>query len=294
MPTPRPDLHALSDPARRRWVQGGLGAVAALLAPLGTRAAAPAARLGFKAVPPSLADRLVVPEGYVAEVIYAWGDPVGVPGAMPAWRPDASHSAAEQALQAGMHHDGMAFFPIDAKRGLLAVNHEYTDERLLHADGTAAWSAEKVRKSQAAHGVSIVELARGRDGNWRIVRPSRHARRIIAATPMRLAGPAAGHPLMRTAFDPSGTRVLGTFNNCASGATPWGTYLSCEENFAQYFRGPERPGAARRAPAPLGPRRRRPGRRLGAARRALRRRPAPERVQPLRLGGRDRPLRRDE
>ncbi len=246
MSAPRPDLHALSDPARRRWVQGGLGAVAALLAPLGAGAAPAASRIGFQAVPPSRADRIVVPEGYVAEVIYAWGDPVGVPGAMPAWKPDASHSAAEQALQAGMHHDGMAYFPIDAQRGLLAVNHEYTDERLLHADGTAAWSAEKVRKSQAAHGVSIVELARGRDGSWRVVRPSRHARRITAATPMRLAGPAAGHPLLRTAFDPTGTRVLGTFNNCASGRTPWGTYLTCEENFAQYFRGPERPDAHQR------------------------------------------------
>ncbi len=242
---PRPDLHAVSDPARRRWVQGGLGAVAALLAPLAASGGG-ASRIGFRAVPPSTADRVVVPEGYVAEVIYAWGDPVGIPGAMPAWKPDASHSAADQALQAGMHHDGMAFFPIDATRGLLAVNHEYTDERLLHADGTANWSAEKVRKSQAAHGVSIVELERGAGGGWRVKRPSRHARRITAFTPMRIAGPAAGHPLMRTALDASGRRVLGTFNNCASGATPWGSYLTCEENFDQYFRGPERPDAHQR------------------------------------------------
>lgn len=217
----------------------------AWLAPLGAAAAQPS-RLTFKAVPPSTADRVVVPEGYVAEVVFAWGDPVGVPGAMPPYRPDARHSAAEQALQAGMHHDGMALFPLNARRALLAVNHEYTDERLLHADRGAAWSAAQVRKSQAAHGVSIVELARGRHGAWHVVRPSRHARRITAATPMRLAGPAAGHPLLRTAFDPSGTRVLGTFNNCASGATPWGSYLTCEENFAQYFHGPEQPDAHQR------------------------------------------------
>jgi secreted PhoX family phosphatase len=98
-----------------------------------------------------------------------------------------------------------------------------------------------VAKSIAAHGVTIVEVAQGADGEWSMVRPSRYARRITAATPMAIAGPAAGHPMMRTAADPAGTRVLGTLNNCAHGHTPWGTYLTAEENWAFYFNGPERP-----------------------------------------------------
>jgi len=252
-PSPNVDIHAVSDPGRRRLVQGGLGALASrLLAPLAGAAAlqgcasgaqGPAAQIGFSAVAASSADAVLVPPGYVAEAIYAWGDPVGLAAGMPAFRPDAGNSAAEQALQAGMHHDGMHLFPLAPDRGLLAMNHEYTDDGLLHADGMKTWSAEKVRKSQASHGVSVIEVARGADGRWLPVRPSRYARRITATTPMRLAGPAAGHPLLRTALDETGTRVLGTFNNCAHGVTPWGTYLTCEENFAGYFHGPAEPDA---------------------------------------------------
>lgn len=239
-------IHELSDPARRRVLQGSLAA--GLLAPLGLAAcagSAPAAshRLGFGRVPMAAVDRVLLPPGYRAQLLYRWGDPAGIAGLMPPFRDDASNSAAEQALQAGMHHDGMQYFPLDGSaRGLLALNHEYVDDGLLHPDGTQAWSAEKVRKSMAAHGVSVVEVRRGPAG-WEVVRPSPFARRITAATPMRLAGPAAGHALMRTAADPQGLRVLGTMANCASGRTPWGTYLTCEENFADYFEGPAQPDA---------------------------------------------------
>src|SRR5262249_47815744 len=105
---------------------------------------------------------------------------------------------------------------------------------LLHADGMKTWTAEKVRKSQAAHGVAVVEVAL-RGSEWQLVRPSRYARRVTAYTPIRMAGAAAGHPVLRTAFDPPGTQAVGTVNNGAGGRTPWGTYLTCEENFNNYF-----------------------------------------------------------
>lgn len=141
-----------------------------------------------------------------------------------------------------MHHDGMWLFPlpfgsVNTERALLAVNHEYTDENLLHPDGWEPVTAEKVAKSQACHGVSVVEIAK-EDGTWKVV-PSERARRVTARSPVMLTGPAAGHPLVQTRADPEGTTVVGTMNNCANGYTPWGTYLSCEENFHGYFANPD-------------------------------------------------------
>jgi len=242
-----PSIHEVSDPARRTVLRGGLAAaMGGLLAPLtgcGTMAPAGAGLLGFRSVPLSSGDRLTVPEGYLAEVIAAWGEPVGLAAANPAFKDDASNSAAEQEAQMGMHHDGIDFFPHEGgKGGLLVMNHEYTDDGLLHSDGMKTWTADKVRKSQAAHGVSVIEVAQ-KGERWEVVRPSRWARRITARTPMLVAGPAAGHGLLRTAADPSGTRVLGTLNNCGSGLTPWGTFLTCEENFIGYFNGPDKPDA---------------------------------------------------
>ena len=259
-----PSVHAVSDPARRVWLRGGLGgALAAAFAPMAATlsgcatGAVPGAKLGFQSITTSTADTVRVPPGYVAEAIAPWGDPVGITGAMPAFKPDASNTAADQALQLGMHHDGIHFYPLadaeaaagaegraanSSRRGLLVMNHEYVDDGLLHPGGLADWSAEKVRKSQAAHGVSVIEVAL-QGARWQLVRPSRYARRITASTPFAIGGPAAGHPLMCTAADPAGRSVLGTINNCASGKTPWGTYLSGEENWAGYFNGPDQPDA---------------------------------------------------
>jgi len=136
----------------------------------------------------------------------------------------------------GMHHDGLVFFPLNASstHGVIITNHEYTDEGLLHPDGMQNSSAEKVRKSQHAVGYAVFETRLG-DKGWQMVRPSAFARRITAATPFAIAGPATGHRLMQTAADPEGKRVLGTLGNCASSMTPWGTYLSGEENWSYYF-----------------------------------------------------------
>ena len=226
--------------ARRGLLRGA--AATALLSALSAcagRSSGTAPRLAFTPIEPSTSDALRVPPEYEATVLLPWGEPVGLVGRPSGFRFDGSNTAADQARQAGMHHDGMHYYPLptgsgSSTHGLLAVNHEYVDEGLLFADGQRTWSAEKVAKAQAAVGVSVVEVEL-RGGAWRLVRPSAYARRITARTPCRIAGPAAGHPLMRTAADPGGRLALGTCDGCAHGWTPWGTYLTCEENWHAVF-----------------------------------------------------------
>jgi secreted PhoX family phosphatase len=231
--------------SRRSVLQFSLGAMLASAMPLSSAATMlhnHAQLLGFTPVPAAdLLDEVMVPEGYRAEVFYRWGDPISDG---PAFIMDASNSAADQMQQAGMHHDALQYFPLpkgsdNNDHGLLVMNHEYLDLDVIHTDGShthspETYTADKVTKEQNAHGVSLIEV-RQENGEWQIVRPSTYARRLTANTPMLISGPAAGHALLRTQTDPEGKNVLGTLNNCANGKTPWGTYLTCEENFHYYF-----------------------------------------------------------
>ncbi|MFG0382887.1 PhoX family protein [Pseudomonas sp. zbq_18] len=251
-----PHMSELIDQRRRQILAGGaaIGALGFLgVLPQAVEAAEHGAKLPFKkrnrlpfeALPVSRTDTITVPAGYRASVILPWGTPIS--GSFPPFLEDASNSAQDQAEQVGMHHDGMHFFPADGRRGggrhsshgLLVFNNEYIDAPLLHPNGPTAVNglrtvAEEVRKEINAHGVTIVEIRRDRFGDWQVV-PGRYNRRITAATPMQIAGPARGHALLKTRYSPDGTATRGTQNNCANGYTPWGTYLTCEENWAGYF-----------------------------------------------------------
>ncbi|MEH1123741.1 PhoX family protein [Micromonospora sp. CPCC 206061] len=198
--------------------------------------------LTFKPIPPNKLDTLVVPNGYDHAVVIRWGDPV-VPGA-PDFDLD-NQTAAAQSKQFGYNNDFVAVLPVDkrGRRALLVVNHEYTNENLMFPGFTTmdALSVEQLRVAIAAHGLSVVEIERvGNSGEWMPVSkgPRPYNRRITAlSTRFEFTGPAAGSAWLKTAADPRGKVAIGTLNNCAGGVTPWGTVLSGEENFNQYFVG---------------------------------------------------------
>ncbi|MFC5835759.1 PhoX family protein [Nonomuraea insulae] len=193
--------------------------------------------LRFTPVAPNKEDALTIPDGYSSSVVVRWGDPV-LPDA-----PDFdfdNQSADAQNKQFGYNCDFVTLLPIGRDRGLLWVNHEYTDENLMFRGytGGAAATEEQIQIALAAHGGSVVEIERsGRGGEWKLVTKGRrrYNRRITAQTKMRFSGPAAGHELLRTAADPKGDTPVGMLNNCSGGTTPWGTVLTAEENVDQYF-----------------------------------------------------------
>jgi uncharacterized protein len=246
----------------RREALRGLSAVAALatLAPVGGAVFARKVRAGgappldFTEVPHGNTETHAVAEGYRAQTLIRWGDPLET-GA-PAFDP-LGQTAAAQAKQWGYNNDFVAWMPLpagsdSAGRGLLCVNFEYTAAHLMFP-GLRAGDVDKVTKQQvdtelAAHGHGVVEIRRDDGtGTWSVVGDSPYNRRITAlATECRISGPAAGDARLRTNGDPTGTRVVGTLANCAGGKTPWGTVLIAEENFHQYFAGdPEKTPDAR-------------------------------------------------
>ena len=239
---------------RRHVLKGGVGAVAmASLGTLGLTACATgpgmadSPTLGFKAVGKAITDRITVPEGYTATVIYAMGD--SIDPSVPDYKNDGSDN--NFARRSGDHHDGMHFFGLSAAgmpsttsndRALLVMNHENIagTVRFMHPAGQTANAGAGPRpegesiKEIDAHGVSVVELGKTA-GQYSVVKASGFNRRVTASTLMELTGPARGSVFTRTQFSPNGTQTRGTINNCGNGYTPWGTYLTAEENWAGYF-----------------------------------------------------------
>ncbi len=204
-------------------------------------------RLGFKPVAKTTADKVSIPEGYTAQIIYALGDPLAA--GVPAYKNDGTDAQFEQ--RAGDHHDGMEWFGLDASgkpsdsfnsRGILGVNHEATtDEKLasffIHANGGASTlprPAAEVDKELAIHGLSFVEV-QSSGKQWAYKAASPFNRRITAMTTAAIHGPARGSEHLVTKFSPDAALCRGTLNNCGTGKTPWGSFVSGEENWYGYF-----------------------------------------------------------
>ncbi|RUX24979.1 PhoX family phosphatase [Mesorhizobium sp. M7A.F.Ca.US.011.01.1.1] len=241
--------------SRRGFLKGSLAvsAIAATVSPLALISADEARAAGgsafaFDELEAGIDDKHHVASGYDADVLLRWGDPLFADS--PDFDP-TKQSAEAQAKQFGYNNDYVGYIPIDgsAEHGLLVVNHEYTNPHLMfpgivkivEKDGkksaeVAPLSKEQVDVEMAAHGGTIVEIRKD-GGKWQVVRDGKLNRRITSNTEMALSGPVAGHDRVKTNADPSGTKVFGTFNNCAGGVTPWGTYVMAEENIHGYFSG---------------------------------------------------------
>lgn len=235
---------------RRDVLRGMLGVSAttalfgssALMAPNEASAAEAQSRYKFEELTAGNDETHHVAERYDAQVLLRWGDPV-LPNA-PEF--DVMNQTAEAQLkQFGYNNDYVGFVPLNeaGTRGLLCVNHEYTNEEVMFPGlgrqdkaGFEGMTPELIDIEMAAHGGTVVEIAQDGAGQWSVVQDGKMNRRVTPLnTAMTLSGPAAGHKRMKTNDDPAGMNVIGTINNCAGGMTPWGTWLMAEENFHGYF-----------------------------------------------------------
>ncbi len=198
-------------------------------------------KLGFNSIAGSKTDAVSVPEGYTAQILAPWGQPLTADGS--AWKEDGSNNAVDQENAMGMHHDGLHFFPLNDQGtdGVLCVNHEYIDQNALHPDGSDAdsngmrSSVDQVRKEINAHGVAVLRIQLQESGTWQVVDNDPLNRRYTGASTINISGPLANSTKLQTPFSKDGSQARGTLNNCGNGYTPWGTYLTCEENWPGYF-----------------------------------------------------------
>ena len=219
-----------------------------------TSAVAATALLSFTPVAKNMNDTVTVATGYTANVLYRVGDPIklGVANYV------NDGTDADFDSRSGDCHDGMSYFGLksdnsgyeaaNSTNGLMCINHEYINQNYLHTVAeVAAITANTVSNEQtnriqsqvdkeiAAHGVAVIKITNGGSG-FALDKTSGYNRRITAATPMKLQGVAAGSDYVKTFYSTTGVMTRGTVNNCANGYTPWGTYLTCEENWNGYFK----------------------------------------------------------
>ena len=238
--------HVVEAAISRRGFMGGTLAFGSGAAVMGTSMlksttamAKQSDRFAFEQLPIQTDGTVHVPEGYSWDVLVRWGDPLFSDA--PAFDPAMGVPTEGSDRVFGENTDGMELFAF-GNHELLVVNSEYVNSKLnlAHSEDGMPTSAGDVLRLQNFQGVSVMEVTEG-DNGWEVVIDSPFNRRIHHNTPMKIDGPAAGHDLLKTDADPTGTTSLGTFNNCGAGRTPWGTYLTCEENFNGYFGATQEP-----------------------------------------------------
>lgn len=202
--------------------------------------------LGFTAVAKNKLDLVTVPENHNVTILYRTGDPIAA--TVPAYANDGTDTNFAQ--RAGDHHDALYYFglkktsnnpdPFNSERGLLVMNHENINQAYLHPNGPTQPGGirpeAEALKEVECHGVSVIEVVSDGAGNWTYKLDSKLNRRTTPLTPVEFKGPVAGSAFLKTAYSPTGTAGRGTINNCANGFTYYNTSLTCEENWAFYFK----------------------------------------------------------
>ena len=178
----------------------------------------------FKPVEASVEDSFILPEGFKYELIRTWGDRIS------------------DTELFGFNNDFVGYLPIDllqggnnSNDGLLVVNHEFPSPLFINNYSDEDFkngrikTKEEVDNEKKSVGISVFRVKR-ENGEWKFINDEKYNRMINADTQVKLCGKAAATYEMKSADNANGTLA-----NCSGGFTPWGTFLSGEENFQDYF-----------------------------------------------------------
>ena len=162
-------------------------------------------------------DDLLLTDGLSYDCIIKWGDKISSQDTF------------------GFNNDYLCFLPFDQQNphdGLLWVNHEYIDplfvsgfNNKIHSKFQNHRTKDQVDKEMYNVGGSIIRI-KEINGKWKVIQDDPFNRRITGKTPIKLNWdfPIKGK-----------NSVIGTHSNCSGGITPWKTFLTCEENYDQFY-----------------------------------------------------------
>ncbi|MDX1685751.1 MAG: DUF839 domain-containing protein [Saprospiraceae bacterium] len=171
-------------------------------------------KLVIEGLPPTDIDDVVLARGLDSDVLIRWGTPIN------------------ESETFGFNNDFTCFIPIEEgveDDGLLWVNHEYVDTLFItgynRSTDPRPRKKEDVDREMKEVGGSIIRVKKI-DGKWTFIPDDPLNRRIDGKTEIPFAWP---EPIM-------GKRsAIGTLSNCSGGITPWGTILTCEENYEDFY-----------------------------------------------------------
>ncbi|MDD7985597.1 PhoX family phosphatase [Lentisphaera marina] len=219
---------SMQEMSRRHFMKLGMAGIGAVSLEVSGKEETPKGFTDFEELPARQASGLRLAQGFVYKNLCAFGDPLKA--GLEDYDPKKL-SAQEQQNRFGGACDFIHVFEEDDQNAIICINNEFPEQ--------GQYPDKSERKKAAYHsvGVSIAAVKRDAAGDWQVNTSSPYNRRITPDTKAVITGPAAGHERMKSKASPDGIVSAGTFGNCAGGYTPWGTYLTAEENVQGYFSG---------------------------------------------------------
>lgn len=211
-----------------------------------------------------VADELLLPEGFTYDIVAAWGDKVGDSrfGYNNDYLSFVETGKNEGFLTVNFEYisavpwtetyqkvigKSLPFEKLET--AMKAAGKDGINAYALAAnDPTKAMIREVAKEAMIDLGIGVISIRRNPDGKW--VRTNSKADRRITGISgledgryLKTTGPAVAifRKKGKGYDDKLGDKIIGTFSNCAGGTTPWGTVLSCEENYQDLVPEPVNP-----------------------------------------------------